>query len=131
MCEIHFQLLVFKQRKIRKLEISLVFTGFFRLGIAAQLFGKIDILDWEQSEIHVIVQCFRADHFVTAEFSAAQGCPKRRIKRPLFVAKNLGYDKGEKSRHFQTTVDSSAIFAVFMVCMLPSIRLIPFLLPIV
>ena len=47
------------------------------------------------------------------------------------VSLSSPYDKGEKSRHFQTTVDSSAIFAVFMVCMLPSIRLIPFLLPIV
>ena len=53
-------------------EISLVFTDFFSLGIAAELLGQVDVFDGQQTKIYVIVESFRADHLTPAEFSAFQ-----------------------------------------------------------
>ena len=66
-------------------EIFLVLTGFFRLGVTSELFGQIDVLDGKQTQIHIVVEGFGANHFFTAKLAACKSFAITGIKRPLVL----------------------------------------------
>ena len=51
-------------------ENLLVLTDSFCFRVTMELLWQINILDWQQTEIHVIVQGLSADYFITTELAA-------------------------------------------------------------
>ena len=63
-----------------------VLTDSFRLRITTELLWQINVLDWQQTEIHVIVQGLGADYFIPTELAALKCFAVAGIQRPFAFA---------------------------------------------
>jgi len=107
------------------------FHVFFRLGVVAQLFGKIDILNGKQSEDYVIVQRFGVAPFRCDGILRCAGLLRMPQPATISIHQRLLLRQTQEtvllsSRSFD--VGSLLMFEVFL---LPSVCLVPFLLSVV
>lgn len=72
-------------------EDLLVLTDFPRLRVTAELLREIYVLDGQKTEIHIIVEGLGADHVLSTEFAALQGCSATSIQRPVVVTLKMLY----------------------------------------
>ncbi len=104
-------------------EFSLVFPIFRRFSLSRELLGQINILDFEQSQIDIVIQRFSAYHFFisiqSVGFCVAYGC----IQRPSLI-KKLIFNISEKFRCFKATVIAATVLAMFKVYFLAFVSLI-------
>ena len=92
-----------------------VLTDSFRLRITTELLWQINVLDWQQTEIHVIVQGLGADYFIPTELAALKCFAVAGIQRPFPFALEIFYDISKKLRRVEAAVLPAAILAVFQI----------------
>ena len=96
-------------------ENLLVLTDSFCFRVTMELLWQINILDWQQTEIHVIVQGLSADYFITTELAALKCFAVAGIQRPFPFALEIFYDISKKLRRVEAAVLPVAILAVFQI----------------
>lgn len=92
-------------------------------GRAPQLFRKIDVLDSQESEVCIIVKCFRADYLFPGKESILQGTVDTDIQRP-FALKKVFFYIGDKGAFFKEIIMATTGYTVLFVGSLPGACLI-------
>ena len=67
-------------------ENLLVLTDSFCFRVTIELLWQVNVLDWKQTEIHVIVQGLGADYFIPTELAALKCFAVAGIQRPFAFA---------------------------------------------
>ena len=67
-------------------ENLLVLTDSFCFRVTIELLWQVNVLDWKQTEIHVIVQGLGADYFIPTELDALKCFAVAGIQRPFAFA---------------------------------------------
>ena len=63
-----------------------VLTDSFHFCVTTQLLWQINVPDWQQTEIHVIVQGLGTDNFIPTELAAFKRFAVAGIQKAFFVA---------------------------------------------
>ena len=92
-----------------------VLTDSFRLRITTELLWQINVLDWQQTEIHVIVQGLGADYFIPTELAALKRFAVAGIQRPFPFALEIFYDISKKLRRVEAAVLPAAILTMLQI----------------
>ena len=72
-------------------ENLLVLTDSFCFRVTIELLWQVNVLDWKQTEIHVIVQGLGADNFIPTELTALKCFAVAGIQRPFAFALEILY----------------------------------------
>ena len=72
-------------------ENLLVLTDSFCFRVTIELLWQVNVLDWKQTEIHVIVQGLGADNFIPTELTALWCFAVAGIQRPFAFALEILY----------------------------------------
>ena len=72
-------------------ENLLVLTDSFCFRVTIELLWQINVLDWKQTEIHIIVQGLGADYFIPTELAALWCFAVAGIQRPFAFALEILY----------------------------------------
>ena len=67
-------------------ENLLVLTDSFCFRVTIELLWQVNVLDWKQTEIHIIVQGLGADYFIPTELAALKCFAVAGIQRPFAFA---------------------------------------------
>lgn len=112
-------------------EIFLVLTGFFCFRVSTKFLGQVDVLDGQQTQIHVVVEGFGTDHFLTAEPTAFKGLAITGVKRPFVITLEMLDDVLKKPYRSQAAVLLAAVPTVFQVHLLALVCLVTVLLTVI
>ena len=93
-------------------KISLVFSDFVLLGISTELFWQVHVFDWQQAEIHIAVERFCADRFLSLKSSIGNSPTGTSIQRPFIFPEMLG-DILKKRGCFKASVFPAAFLTMF------------------
>ena len=72
-------------------ENLLVLTDSFCFRVTIELLWQVNVLDWQQTEIRVIVQSLSADYFIPTELTALWCFAVAGIQRPFAFALEILY----------------------------------------
>ena len=72
-------------------ENLLVLTDSFCFRVTIELLWQVNVLDWKQTAIHVIVQGLGADYFIPTELAALKCFAVAGIQRPFAFALEILY----------------------------------------
>ena len=92
-------------------------------GRAPQFFRKIDVFNPQESEVCIIVKCFRADDLFPDKESILQGTVDTDIQRP-FVLKEVFFYIGDKGTFFKEIIMATTGCTILFVGSLPGACLI-------
>ena len=112
-------------------KVLLVLTGFFRFRVSTKFLRQVDVLDGQQTQIHVAVEGFGANHFLTAELTAFKGLALTGVERPFVITLEMLDDVLKKPYRSQATVLLAAVSAFSQIHLLALVGLVTVLFAIV
>ena len=92
-----------------------IFLFSFCFRVTIELLWQVNVLDWKQTEIHVIVQGLGADYFIPTELAALKCFAVAGIQRPFAFALEILCDILKESCRAKAAVLPAAILTMLQI----------------